>query len=165
MINAAEFNFGFRPLFNSRIRPALAIAASLFSCSALAQTYPINGVWVAMDHSRFPESKVGACLALKTFGVDAVSSGSLPSRVFIFSDGKRFELRGNYHVEQAITSVKSTVSGGFRITELQGGHGRWLPWTRKQSYNLKIVDPMVIEITEGKTSTRFFKCSAKSPSL
>ena len=142
----------------------ISIAASLFSFSASAQTYPISGVWVAMDHSRFPESKVGACLALKTFGVDAVFGGSLPT-VIIFDDGKRFELRGNYHGEQVITSVKSTVRGDFRITESLGRRGRWLPWIHKQSYYLKIVDPMIIEITEGKVSTRFFKCSAKSPSL
>ena len=160
MINAV----GIRSQFNGWIRTALAIAASLFSFSALAQTYPISGVWVAMDHSRFPESKVGACLALKTFGVDAVFGGSLPT-VVIFDDGKRFELRGNYHGEQVITSVKSTVSGDFRITESLGRRGRWLPWIQKQSYYLKIVDPMIIEITEGKVSTRFFKCSAKSPSL
>jgi hypothetical protein len=117
-----------------------------------------------MDHSRFPESKVGACLALKKFGVDAVFGGALPT-VIIFDNGKRFELRGNYHGEQVITSVKSTVSGDFRITESLGRRGRWLPWIQKQSYYLKIVDPMIIEITEGKVSTRFFKCSAKSPSL
>ena len=44
----------------------LAIAVSLFSFSASAQTYPISGVWVAMDHSRFPEMKVGACLVACT---------------------------------------------------------------------------------------------------
>ena len=164
MINAVDFKFGIRPQFSGRIRPALAIAVSLFSFSASAQTYPISGVWVAMDHSRFPESKVGACLALKTFGVDAAFGGSLPT-VIIFSDGKRFELRGNNHGEQVVTSVKNTVSGGFRITESLGKRSRWLPWTYKQSYYLKIVDPMIIEITEGKTSTRFFKCSAKTPSL
>jgi hypothetical protein len=153
-----------RSRLNSRIWPALAIAVSLFSFSASAQTYPISGVWVAMDHSRFPESKIGACLALKTFGVDCVFSGSLP-KVIIFSEGKRFELRANYHGEQVITSVKSTVSGDFRITESLGRHGKWLPWTFKQSYYLKIIDPMIIEITEGKVSTRFFKCSAKSPPL
>ena len=44
-----------RSQLNRRIWPALAIAVSLFSFSASAQTYPISGVWVAMDHSRFPE--------------------------------------------------------------------------------------------------------------
>jgi hypothetical protein len=120
-MNAAEFNFGIRSQFNRRIWPALAIVVSLFPFSASAQTYPISGVWIAMDHSRFPGSKVGACLALKTFGVDAVSSGSLPNRVIIFSDGKRFDLRGTYHVEEAITSVKSTVSGGFRSRSRKEG--------------------------------------------
>ena len=143
--------------------PALAIAVSLFSFSASAQTYPVSGVWVAMD-SRFPGSKVGACLALKTFGVDAIFNGSLPT-VIIFANGKRFELRGNYHDEQVITSVKSIADNSFRVAESLGRRGRWLPWIHKQSYYLKIVDPMIIEITEGKVSTRFFKCSAKSPSL
>ena len=153
-----------RSQLNGRTWPALAIAVSLFSFSASAQTYPISGVWVAMEHSRFPESKVGACLALKTFGVDSVFSGSLPT-IIIFAEGKRFELRGNYHGEQVITSVKNTVGGDFRITESLGTRGKWLPWAYKQSYYLKIIDPMIIEITEGKVSTRFFKCSAKSPSL
>jgi len=143
--------------------PALAIAVSLFSFSASAQTYPVSGVWVAMG-SHFPESKVGTCLALKTFGVDATFNGSLPT-VIIFANGKRFELRGNYHGEQIVTSVKSIGDNGFRITESLGRRGRWLPWTNKHSYYLKIVDPMIIEITEGKIITRFFKCSAKSPSL
>jgi hypothetical protein len=165
MISAPAFHREIQSQLSRRMWPALAVAGSLFSFSASAQTYPINGVWVAMDHSRFPGSKVGAFLALKTFGVDAVFSGSLPNRVVILSDGKRFELRGNYHVEQAITSVKSTDSGRFRITETQRMRARWLPWTHSQSYYLKIVDPMVIEITEGTTSTRFFKCSAKSSSL
>jgi hypothetical protein len=103
-------------------------------------------------------------LTLKTFGVDAASGGSFPT-VIIFDRGKRFELRGNYHGEQAIISVKSTVNGGFRITESLGRHRWWLPWNIKQSYYLKFVAPMIIEITEGKVSTRFFKCSAQSPSL
>ena len=58
--------------------------------------------------------------------------------------------------------MKSTVSGDFRITESLGRPDRWLPWIHKQSYYLKIVDPMIIEITEGKVRTHFFKCSAKS---
>ena len=43
-----------RSQLNGRTWPALAIALSLFSFSASAQTYPISGVWVAMEHSRFP---------------------------------------------------------------------------------------------------------------
>jgi hypothetical protein len=149
---------------NGSIWPLLALAVSFLPFSASAQTYPISGVWVAMDHSRFPESKVGSCLALKTFGVDAAFGGSLPA-VLIFADGKRFELRGNYHGEYVATSVKSTVNGDFRITETLGKRGRWLPWTYRQSYHLKIVDPMIIEIADGKASRRFFKCSGKGPSL
>lgn len=144
MINPVHFKFGIRSRSKSWIW--LAAACSLFSFAASAQTYPVSGVWVARN-ALFPASKTGECLTLKTFGVDAVSKGSLPT-VMIFSNGKRIEVRADYHAERAIRSVKSTWDGSFRITESLGKPGKWLPWTNQQSYDLKIVDPMIIEITE-----------------
>ncbi len=99
----------------------------------------------------------------KTFGVDALLDESFP-KLMIFSGGKRYEAWGDYQAEKAIRSVKSAADGGFRITESLGKHGRW-PWSRKQTYTLKIVDPTTIDITEGKVSTRFLKCSSNRPSL
>ena len=107
------------------MRTSVLILGSLSSFAAYAQTYPVSGVWVAMDH-QFPQSKAGACLTLKTFGVDALFSGSFPT-VTIFSEGRRFVVRGGGRpAELAIKSV-NIKDGGFRITESLGKLGSWLP--------------------------------------
>ena len=135
----------------------LAIAISLFSFAASAQTYPISGVWVATDN-RFPGSTAGACLLLKDFGVDAVLAQPFPT-LMIFSEDKRFEVRGEYLAERKIKSIKGAIDGGFQITE------RWRPFSKRQVLTLKVFDPTTIEVTEGKVSTRFSKCSSSGPSV
>jgi hypothetical protein len=158
VINATNFRFSIQSRFKNRMW--LGIAISLFSSAASAQSYPISGVWVAKD-DRFPGSTAGACYVLKKFGIDAVSAQVFPT-LMIFSEGKRFEVRGNYHVEGMVKSVKATPDGGFQITETGGK--RWLPWSKKQRFKLQVVNPTTIEIAKDNVSTRFFKCS-NSPSL
>jgi len=147
-----------RSYLRAAMRTSVLIVCSLSSFAACAQTYPVSGVWVAMDH-QFPQSRAGACSTLKTIGVDALFGGSFPT-VMIFSDGQRFVVRGGRPAELAIRSVNSVKDGGFRITESLGKHGSWLPWFKNRQFQLKIVDPMLIEIAEGPVSTRFFKCSS-----
>ena len=147
-----------RSYLRAAMRTSVLIVGSLSSFAACAQTYPVSGVWVAMDR-QFPQSKAGACLTLKTIGVDALFGGSFPT-VMIFSDGQRFVVRGGRPAELAIRSVNSVKDGGFRITESLGKRDSWLPWFKNRQFHLKIVDPMLIEIAEGPVSTRFFKCSS-----
>jgi hypothetical protein len=148
----------------SYLRVLMLISVLIFgsqsSFAASKRTYPVSGVWVAMDH-QFPESKVGACWTLKTMGVDALFGGPFPT-VMIFSDGQRLVVRGGRPAELAVRSVNS-VKDGFRITESLGKHGGWLPWFKNRQFHLKVVDPMLIEIAEGPVSTRFFKCSSSTP--
>jgi hypothetical protein len=154
---------GSRSYLRAGMRTSVFVVGSLFSFAAYAETYPVNGVWVAMDH-QFPQSKAGACSTLKTIGVDALFSGSFPT-VVIFSEGQRFVVRGGRPAELAIRSVNSVKDGGFRITESPGKHGSWLPWFKNRQFHLKIIDPMMIEIAEGHVSTRFFKCSSDRTAL
>jgi hypothetical protein len=147
-----------RSYLRAAMRTSVLIVGSLSSFAACAQTYPVSGVWVAMDH-QFPQSRAGACSTLKTIGVDALFGGSFPT-VMIFSDGQRFVVRGGRPAELAIRSVNSVKDGGFRITESLGKRDSWLPWFKNRQFHLKIVDPMLIEIAEGPVSTRFFKCSS-----
>ena len=163
MIKAFHFSLGNRLRRRGRLQILLFIVGSLFSFAASAQTYPVSGVWIARDY-HFPQFAAGDCFALKTFGVDALFEGSFPT-VMIFSDSQRFVAQGGRSTERTISSVKRLVVGGFLIAESLGKHGSWLPWFKKQSFYLKIVDPMIIEITEGRTSTRFFKCSSGRPPL
>src|ERR1700721_1040454 len=67
--NAASFSF--------------LIAATLYSfCSfaAVAEIYPVNGVWTAIGPA-FPINRHEACLSLKTFGTEAVSGKSIPELI------------------------------------------------------------------------------------
>src|SRR5438309_7056184 len=83
--------------------------ACLSSPAVLAQSYPVNGVWVeANDHT--PGSKGGACFTLKVLGIDSILDGSLPT-VLIFSDGRRTEVRAGFHAQQSIRSIRSTAEG------------------------------------------------------
>jgi hypothetical protein len=163
MINATNFkvsiSYGFK-------KGAWAgVAMLLFSCPAWAQTpaetYPVSGVWIAKD-DHFPGSAAGACLILKEFGVDAIVAQPFPM-VVIFSKGQRFEVRKERLIERRIRSVKNATDGAFQITESLGKH--WLPFSKRQSFTLNVIDPTTIEITDGKVHTQFSKCSSTSPSL
>jgi hypothetical protein len=164
MINAASFkvciSFGFKK------GTWVGVAMLLFSSGAWAQTqpaetYPVNGVWIARD-DHFPGSASGACLILKEFGVDAILTQPFPS-VVIFSKGQRFEVRKDRLTERRIRSVKNATDGAFQITESLGKH--WLPFSKRQSFTLTVIDPTTIEITDGKVRTQFSKCSSTTPSL
>jgi hypothetical protein len=159
MINVTNFKFSIRSGFKRRVW--LGVAVVLFSSAASAQTYPVSGVWVATD-DRFPGSTGGACLILKELGVDAVLTQPFP-RLMIFSKDKRFEVRGDYLAERILRSVKSAKDGGVQITESSATRRRLS--SKRLGFELKVVDPTTIEITEGKASTRFFKCSSGSSSV
>lgn len=163
MVNPFHLLLGSQPHLRTAIRTSVLIVGSLFCFAAFAQTYPISGVWVAMDQ-RFLMSKTGACLTLKRVGADALFDGPFPT-VMIFSAGERFVVRGGRSAELAIRSVKSAKDGSFHITESLGKRGAWLPWFKTRALHLKVLDPMVIEVIEGPVSTRFFKCSSDVRSL
>ena len=139
------------------------LCCCFFISAVRAQDYPISGVWIAAD-DRTPGSKGGACFTLKLLGIASILDGSLPT-VLIFSDGKRVEARAGYHSEEAIKSIKSLADDIFRIAEAPSKRSRWFPWSRKQSHSLRIVDPTTIEFGDGKTATRFVKCSSRNSLL
>ena len=159
MVHVIHFTFWMRSSLIKRVW--LAVAISLISSAASTQTYPVNGVWVARDDS-FPGSTNGACFILKKIGIDAVSSQPFP-KLMIFSDNKRFQVRGDSRVEKTVRSVQIETDGRFRITESTGR--RWSLLFKRPFFTLKIVNTTTIEIAEGKISTRFFQCSPNTPSL
>src|ERR1700675_4104492 len=141
MISETNFKFSIRSGFKNRTW--LAVAIFLFSSAASAQTYPVSGVWVATD-DRFPGSTGGACLILKQFGIDAGLAQPFP-RLMIFSKDKRFEVQGDYLVERTIRSAKSATDDGFQITETFANRRRL--FSKRQGFELKVVDSTTIEIT------------------
>jgi hypothetical protein len=103
-------------------------------------------------------------LTLKILGADALFDGPFPT-VMIFSEGERFVVRGGRSARLVIRSVEGAKDGSFHIKESLGKLGGWLPWFKNRAFHLKVLDPMVIEVTEGPVSTRFFKCSSDGTSL
>jgi hypothetical protein len=133
----------------------LLIALVLFSVPATAQVYPVNGVFSAID-ARYPSDRAEGCMALKTFGVDAVTQEAV-AELIIFTKDKRYDVKGDVQIEERLRSIKK-ADGGFRITELPAKSGRLPGFRRKTSYFLRVVDPFTIEIWDGTTLTQYAKC-------
>jgi hypothetical protein len=77
------------------------LLCSLLLCSqteAAEQVYPISGVWVAVDEG-FPAAAGEACLAVKTFGIEAASRKDVAG-LTIFSSDQRYDLKGVTEIEQ-----------------------------------------------------------------
>lgn len=143
-----------------RVMPWLVLLTGLVSISfpAAAQVYPVNGIFSAID-PKYPADKNDACMALKTFGVEAVSNEAIPELI-IFSKDKRYDVKRDAQTEEKIKSIKET-NGGFRITESLAKTRRLLGFRRKMTYFLKILDPITIEIRDGTAVTRYAKCESK----
>src|SRR3954451_22184289 len=87
------------------IAPGVVAAGVLLSSAAVAQVYPVKGVFSAID-TNFPDRN-GACLALKAFGIDAVSKQAVPG-LLIFTTDKRYYFKEQSHSEQRLKSIKKT---------------------------------------------------------
>jgi hypothetical protein len=140
----------------------LLIGLILSTFPAAAQVYPVSGVWAAID-SQFPTAANETCIAVKTFGVEAVSKKSI-SEMIIFGKDKRYDLKGDVQTETTIKSIK-VADGGFRITESFSKRGSWLGFRRKTTYFLGIIDPLTIEIRDESGLARYVKCGSKRPPI
>jgi hypothetical protein len=136
----------------------LLIGLFLFSFAAAAEVYPVSGVWTAID-TDFPAAANETCLAVKTFGVDAVFKKSI-SEMIIFAKDKRYDVKGDVQTETTIKSIKM-ADGGFWITESFSKRGRWLGFKRKTTYFLSVIDPQTIQIRDARGMTRYTKCGPK----
>ena len=140
----------------------LLIGLFLYPIPAAAEVYPVSGVFVAID-AGFPAAANETCLAVKTFGVEAVSKKSI-AEMIIFAKDKRYDVKGDVETETTIKSIKA-ADGGFRITEVFSKRGRWLGFKRKITYFLDGIDPKTIEIRDTTGMTRYTKCGSQRPPI
>ena len=140
----------------------LLIGLILFSFPAAAEVYPVSGVWTAID-TDFPAAANETCLAVKTFGVEAVAKKSV-SEMIIFAKDKRYDVKGDVQTETTIKSIK-VAEGGFWITESFSKRGRWLGFKRKTTYFLTVINPQTIEIWDGMVIHRYAKCGPERPPI
>jgi hypothetical protein len=139
----------------SSIPSALSFAC-LILCSlpAVADVYPIKGVWAAAN-PEFPIAENEACFTIKTFGLEAVARKSI-AEIIIFTDEKRYDAKGDMQTRSEVQSVKA-ADGGYWITELPNVRRR-SGFRYKLTYFLAIIDPTTIDIRDNSRSTRFVKC-------
>ena len=129
----------------------------LGSLPAVADVYPVNGVWAA-PHPEFPISADEACFTVKVVGVEAVARKSI-AQIIIFSGEKRYTVKANIQSSHTLQSAKLT-DGGYWITELPTERRRF--WFRqKLIYFLAMVDPVTLEIRDNSRRTRFVKCGPR----
>jgi hypothetical protein len=90
------------------------ISLFLVTGPAAAEVYPVSGVWTAIG-TDFPAAGIEACVAVKTFGVEALSKKSI-SEMIIFAKDKRYDVKGDVQTETTIKSIK-VAEGGFWIVQ------------------------------------------------
>ena len=111
----------------------------------------------------FPAAEYEICFAVRTFGVEAVSHKSV-SEIMIFSNDRRYDLKGDIQIQATIKSVQP-ANPGYRIIETLNERHRWLGFTKRISYFLTILDPRTIEIRNVISVIRYIKCGPQKPAI
>ena len=135
----------------------MSLVGLLLSSPAVADIYPIKGVWVA-PNSDFPVRPDEACFTVRLSGIQAVTRKFI-AQLLIFNENKRYEVRQSIQTVSTLLSTKPTENG-YWVTELPDVRGRF--WFRqKVTYLLTIIDPTTIEIRNNSHRTRFLKCGPR----
>ena len=135
----------------------MGLVGSLLSSPAVADIYPIKGVWVAPnpDFSIRPDE---ACFTVKLSGIEAVTRKFI-AELLIFNENKRYEVRQNIQAVSTLLSMRP-AGDGYWVTELPDVRRRF--WFRQKiNYLLTIIDPTTIEIRTNSHRTRFLKCGPR----
>jgi hypothetical protein len=135
----------------------MGLVGLLLSSPAVADIYPVRGVWVAPNPD-FPIGPNEACFTVRLSGVEAVARKFI-AELLIFNENKRYE------VKQDVLTVSTLVSAtpadrGYLITEFPDIRRRF--WFRQKiTYFLTIIEPTTIEIRNNSHRTRFVKCGPR----
>lgn len=135
----------------------LSVVGLFLTSPALADIYPVRGVWVAQNHD-FPIGPNEVCFTVRLSGIEAVAR-KLISELVIFNENKRYGVKQNLQTVSTLVSAKP-VEGGYWVTETPDI--RWRFWFKqKVTYLLTIIDPMTIEIRNNSRRARFVKCGTR----
>jgi hypothetical protein len=120
----------------------IGLVGLLLSSPAVADIYPIKGVWVA-PNPNFPIRPDEACFTVRWSGIEAVTRKFI-AELHIFNENKRYEVRRNTQAVSTLFSMKP-AENGYWVTELPDVRRRF--WFRQKiTYLLTIIDPTTIEI-------------------
>ena len=135
----------------------MSLVGLLLSSPAVADIYPVRGVWVAPNRD-FSIGPNEACFTVRLSGIEAVAR-KLIAELHIFNENKRYEVKQNEQTVSTLVS-KKPAEGGYWITELPDVRRRF--WFRQKiTYLLTIIDPTTIEIRNNSHRARFVKCGPR----
>jgi hypothetical protein len=133
------------------------LAGVPLSSPAIADVYPVTGIWVTLDPA-FPIGADEACFAVRLSGVEAVGRDSI-AEMLIFNGDKRYDVKESTQLASTLSSAKPTATG-YWITESPDVRRRL--WVRQKiTYLLTIVDTTTIEIRKNSHRTKFVKCGPR----
>jgi hypothetical protein len=135
----------------------MGLVGLLLSSPALADIYPVRGVWVAQNRD-FPIGPNEVCLTVRLSGIEAVAR-KLISELLIFNDNKRYGVKQNLQTVSTLVSTKR-AEGGYWVTEFPDVRRRFW-FKQKITYLLTIIDPTTIEIRNNSHRARFVKCGPR----
>jgi hypothetical protein len=135
----------------------MGLVGLLLSSPAVADTYPIRGVWVATNRD-FLIGPNEACFTVRQSGIDAVARKFI-AELLIFNENKRYEVKQNTQAVSTLSSMKP-AEHGYWVTELPDVRKRF--WFRQKiTYLLTIIDPTTLEIRNNSRRTKFVKCGPR----
>jgi hypothetical protein len=135
----------------------MGLVGLLLSSPAIAEIYPIRGVWVAPNRD-FPVGPNEACFTVRMSGIEAVAR-KLITGLLIFNENKRYEVKLNVQAVSTLVSTKP-AEGGYWVTEFPDVRRRF--WFRQKiTYLLTIIDPTTIEIRNNSHRTKYVKCGPR----
>ena len=135
----------------------IGLVGLLLSSPAVADIYPVRGVWVAQNHD-FPIGPNEVCFTVRLSGIEAVAR-KLISELLIFAENKRYGVKQNLQTVSTLVSTKPS-DGGYWVTEMPDVRRRFW-FKQKITYLLTIIDPTTIEIRNNSHRTRFVKCGPR----
>ena len=139
----------------------MALVGLLLGSPAVADIYPIKGVWIAPNPD-FPIRSDEACFTVRLSGIEAVTRKVI-AELQIFNENKRYEVRQNTQTVSTLVSVK-LAADGFWVSELSDVRNRF--WLRQKiNYLLTIIDPATIEIRNNSHRTKYLKCDPRGKLL
>ena len=135
----------------------MGLVGLLLSSPAVADIYPIKGVWVAPNRD-FSIGPNEACFTVRLSGIEAVAR-KLVSELLIFNENKRYGVKQNLQTVSTLISTKP-AEGGYWITEIPDVRRRFW-FKQKITYLLTLIDPTTIEIRNNSRRARFVKCGPR----
>ena len=135
----------------------IGLVGLLLSSPAVADIYPVRGVWVAQNHD-FPIGPNEVCFTVRLSGIEAVAR-KLISELLIFNENKRYGVKQNLQTVSTLVSIKPAESG-YWVTETPDIRRRFW-FKQKVTYLLTIIDPTTIEIRNNSRRAKFVKCGPR----